>query len=204
MKAGELATKRQKRRQTAHSGQPNGPHPDATPPVARPPTSTLPMPVPMRDRDRLTGEPLRRETPKLVIRDHYRTRTEPLPLKLHVLQDETIDSHARRLGQFAGGMRWSPEFGEYLGNETTALETALASNYHWQRWWESAYLTRSVAARIGLAAFHLLLAFRACGRDYAAMEAHYHVSPIALYRLEERARGIARHAVTAGGHNGQN
>ena len=154
----------------------------------------------MAARDRLTGEPLRRETPKLVIRDHYPARTEPLPLKLHVLQDETVDSHARRLGQFAGGMRWSPEMGEYLGNEVSPLEATLAANYHWQQWWESTYLVRYVVSRMGLPTVQMLFALRLTGRNHAVTAALYGKSPEWLMRKEATAWRMARQ-ITAAGNN---
>ena len=212
-KAGALANRasrakrREQRRQTAQQGQSNGPHHSdaatvpahSATPVAQPKRERTPR---TRERDRLTGEPLRRETPKLVIRDYHEFRPpdarQPLPLKLHVLQDETVDSHEKRLGQFAGGMRWSPAFGEYIGNEVSPQEAKLATNYHWQQWWKSDYLTRYVVARMGLETVRMLFALRLNGRNHAVTAALYGKSPQWLMRQEVRAWGLARQLVTNG------
>lgn len=192
-----MGKRAKQRRQTAHTST-GGSHTarsvSPTTPVHT--ASTTQRGQTTATRDRLTGEPLQAHTPKHVTHDHYPRRADPLPLKLHVLQDETVDSHAKRLGHFGGGLRWSPAFGEYIGNEASPLEASLASNYHWQEWWRSPYLVRYLAARMGIESVQALLALRLNGREYARVALAIGKSPDWLMGRERLAWRLARQMAT--------
>lgn len=146
------------------------------------PTAPAPAPSKPIPRDAVTGEPLRPDTVKLLLPDYDAARRSeeraPIPTSLHTQQVETERRHkdpnalanTRRLGgsigTFAGGLRFSPAFGEYIHDVRPADVERMTAN--WRVWWRNPYLVRGVRKRLGSQVTDALLLLYAGGRNYAA------------------------------------
>ena len=170
--------KAKQRRQTAHTAT-AGSHTART---SQQPTPPAPAPSRLIPRDAVTGEPLQTDTVKLLLPDYDQARRSedraPIPYAMHTQQVETERRHrdlyavanTRRLGgtigTFAGGLRFSPAFGEYIHDVRPADVERMTAN--WRVWWRNPYLVRGVRKRLGSQVTDALLLLYASGRNYAA------------------------------------
>jgi hypothetical protein len=131
----------------------------------------------------VTGEPLRADTAKLRLPDYDPARRSedraPIPTSINVLQVETErrqrDPHAMAntrqlggaIGTFAGGLRFSPVFNEYIASARPSDVERITAN--WRYWWRNPYLVRGVRKRLGSQVTDALLLLYASDRNYAAV-----------------------------------
>jgi|GEM_PF-3392671 len=196
---GQKGRAKAQRWQTAHTS-PDGSHP------ARWQRSRSRRPIlASRERDSVTGEPLRAETLKLRVRDYDRARDPdtrvPIPLSINTHQDERFGSHPARLGHYAGGLTWSPAFREYIAPVLPASirEERLAC---W-RWWDSEYVTQGVlrafAGQRDREAIAAILAVHRQHRDPKRAAAEYGHTVAWLVRMEQRIARYVRETYGLGG-----
>jgi hypothetical protein len=90
--------------------------------------------------------------------------SDTVPLAIHTHQMDGNGSHAVRIGRYAGGLRWSPAFNEYIGNAVPRDVAAMQAS--WKEWWRNPYLVRGVRQRLGVPITDALLLLYNTGRDY--------------------------------------
>jgi hypothetical protein len=131
----------------------------------------------------VTGEPLQADTVKLLLPDYDPARRSeeraPIPTSINVVQVETERrqrdpnalANTRRLGgsigTFAGGLRFSPAFGEYIHDVRPADVERMTAN--WRMWWRNPYLVRGVRKHLGSQVTDALLLLYASDRNHKAV-----------------------------------
>jgi hypothetical protein len=102
--------------------------------------------IPSTQRDPLTGEPLRRGTLRIRVRDYDRTRHKdyqtPIPYRLHCRAEETVDRSQGDVGNLSerlGSNAYAPAFQRYL-DEGQRSEQKQA-----REWWAMPYVLDRLA-----------------------------------------------------------
>jgi len=150
-------------------------------------------------RDAVTGEPLSADTLKLRVRASRDAR--PIPLAIHTSQMERIGSMPARLGTYAGGLRWSPAFREYIA---PVLPDAVREErlVCW-RWWESEYVASRVLQAFSgpreREAIAAILAVHRQHQDPRQVAAEYGHTVAWLTRMEQRIARYVRQTFGLGG-----
>lgn len=122
--------------------------------------------------DWLTGAPLEKTTPKIVVREYDRTRPRearrPIPCAIHTSAMDP-DCGVREKGTGAnperiGGRAFAGQFSRYMNGVQPRV--VMEEQRHWLHWWDVEYVYRRMVARLGQPTVDLAVAY---WRDNASM-----------------------------------